>query len=243
MITIGPSHGIIVACDVTDLDELSRLVSATCSLECIVGYKVGMLMALSHGLARATAAVKKHTDKLVIYDHQKFGTDIPDVCSGSALDTIKSAGVGALIIFPQAGVETLRAALSGCHERGLCPIAGGEMTHPGYLVTEGGYIDDKAPRRMYVDAARNGASHFVVPGTKIDRIRTYGRLLADVVSEPAFLFPGIGKGQGGDIVQAFEATLPYRAYAIVGRSIYQSDDPAHAVEKLWKAVVSAGFSL
>jgi orotidine-5'-phosphate decarboxylase len=238
---IKSRYGIIVACDITDVSKLSSLVSATCGLDCVVGYKIGMLLALSHGLDPATDAIRKYTSKLIIYDHQKFGTDIPEVCSGAVLRQIKSVGIDALIIFPQAGIETLRATLAACHEQNICPIVGGEMTHPGYLKKEGGYIDDDAPRRMYIDAARNGASHFVVPGTKIDRIQAYHKLLVKEIPEPVFLFPGIGKGQGGDIVCAFKATLPHSAYAIVGRSIYQSSNPAGATEELWQAVRTAGL--
>ena len=233
--------GIIVACDVPGLEQLSSLVRATCKIDCIVGYKVGMLLALSNGLTSATTSVKKHTDKPVIYDHQKFGTDIPEVCSGEVLDQIKSAGIEGLIMFPHAGIETLKAALRGCKEREICPIIGGEMTHKGYLQNEGGYISNDAPRRMYADAAQEGARYFVVPGTKTDQIKIYSELLGGIVSDPVFMFPGIGKGQGGDIVDAFEATAPYRAYAIVGRSIYQSSDPRGAAEQLWQTVVASGF--
>ena len=44
----------------------------------------------------------------------------------------------------------------GCFKFGLTPIVGDEMTHSKHLRSEGGYIADEAPKRMYRDAAKLG---------------------------------------------------------------------------------------
>lgn len=236
MALFSEERGIVVACDVPDLNSLSKLIRATASLPFICGYKVGMELALAHGLSGALRTVRQITTKPVIYDHQKFGTDIPDICGGSVLDIIVKTGVDAIIVFPLSGIETLRSTIEGCRSRGIEPIVGGEMTHKGYLAAEGGYMENTAPGQIYRDAAALGVRAFIVPGTRLASVRQYRKMIEARVSSPSFLFPGIGKGQGGDIVEAFESVAPHSGYAIVGRGIYAEPDPAAAALTLWTAV-------
>jgi orotidine-5'-phosphate decarboxylase len=231
-------YGIIVACDMQNIKDLERTVKATCNLSFIQGYKIGMEFAVEFGIKNVTSILKKYTKLPIIYDHQKLGTDIPEISSGRILDILKSAGVDSVIIFPQAGIETLKATIKGCIERGLLPITGGEMTHKGYLQSEGGYIADSAPERMYEDAAKLGSKHFVIPGTKIDKMKQYKEKLSRIIESPVFLFPGIGKGQGGDILEAFNAVKPFNSYAIVGRGIYSQENPKIAAINLWGNVAA-----
>lgn len=232
------SYGIIPACDVNRLSELKTLVNETCSLDFIVGYKIGMQLVVNYGIRRVLGTVRSLTGLPIVYDHQKFGTDIPEICSGEILRTLKDAGVSGIIVFPQSGIETLRAIVDGCKTTGLTCIVGGEMTHKGYLVSDGGYIADDGPRRMYTDAAKLGVDHFVIPGTRLQSMRSYRIGLQELVSDPKFLFPGIGKGQGGDIVDAFSAVSPFKSYAIVGRGIYTEKDRTEAAKRLWGSVAT-----
>ena len=229
-------YGIIPACDVRNLDELELLVKSTCSLNFIVGYKIGSLLALSYGIKKVIDVIRSYTNLPIIYDHQKFGTDIPTICSGEILSFLKEVGINALIIFPLSGIETLKASIEGCFKNNIVPLVGGDMTHPGYLTNEGGYIEVTRPKRMYLDACKLGVRGFVIPGTKIKKMEEYKREIEKIVSQPYFLFPGIGKGQGGDIVAAFKAIYPHAGYAIVGRGIYAEVDKKTAAEKLWKKI-------
>lgn len=225
-------RGLIVACDVRRLSDLASLVESTAQVPFVRGYKIGALLALAHGLEPVLSVIRAATDKFVMYDHQKFGTDIPEIAGGQVLDVLREVGVDGVIIFPQAGPQTLRAAVEGCGGRGLLPISGGEMTHSAYLMGDGGYIADDAPSRMYKDAAALGVEHFVVPGTRPGQIQSYRTLLSQECSAPVFLFPGIGKGQGGSLEEALDAVGDFDAFAIVGRAISASD-PADATQKLW----------
>jgi Orotidine-5''-phosphate decarboxylase len=241
-------YGIIPACDVDRLEDLEKLVKSTCDIDGIVGYKVGAILGLKYGLLTVVKSISRHTNLPIIYDHQKFGTDIPDICGGSMLEVLKDSGIDIVIIFPQAGPATLKAAIKGsddpkkqnvkgCYKYGLVPIVGGEMTHEKYLEESGGYLRNDAPERMYLDAAELGVEYFVVPGTKVDKMEKYRSLLSTIITEPKFLFPGIGNDyQGGDIVKAFAAVKPFPSYAIVGRSIYAAPDIKEATEKLCKIV-------
>jgi orotidine-5'-phosphate decarboxylase len=197
-----------------------------------------MQLALRFGVGRCVKTIRQYSGLPVIYDHQKYGTDIPEISGGAVLRILREAGVDAVIVFPHAGPRTLQATVEGCSRYGLVAIVGGEMTHSGFLVKDGGYLTDEAPARIYEDAARLGVEHFVLPATRPTNIRRYREILASLVSEPRFLFPGIGKGQGGDIVQAFDSVEPFPAYAIVGRGIYAEPDHAKAARNLWQNVAA-----
>jgi orotidine-5'-phosphate decarboxylase len=229
-------RGLIVACDVTSEAELEHLAAATGTLDFMRGFKVGVLLSLSVGLRRTCEIIRRHSRQDIIYDHQKFGTDIPDICGGAVLGLLKDIGVTQVIAFPFAGIETLKAFATGCQKLGLEPIVGGEMTHAGFLVREGGYIANAGPARIYRDAAGLGVRRFVLPATKPQSMAKHRRAIEKACTTPAFMFPGVGKGQGGDIVEAFRQVEPHAALAIVGRGIYAQPDPAAAASGLWEAV-------
>lgn len=242
-------YGIVVACDVGEIRLLEHLVTSTCDVSGIVGYKIGAILALKYGLKVIADKISRLTDLPLIYDHQKFGTDIPNFCGGEVLVTIKKAGVDALIIFPQSGPETLKACLMGherqnmkpqvpgCFKLGLVPIVGAVMTHPKYLESEGGYIADESLQMIFRDAALYGVEHYVLPSTKLEFLKELCDLIKAVVEKPKFLFPGIGKHQqGGDIVSAFDCANGCSSYAIIGRKIYQATDISETARDLSRII-------
>ena len=231
-------HGLVPALDVTDIDSMQELIKATCSLNSVQAYKLGIELLVPNGVYTIVKEIRRVTDKPIIYDHQKYGNDIPDISGGKFLDILKKAGVNAIIIFPFAGIETLKATVEKCKKIDLLPIVGGEMTHSGFLSSEGGYLSDNAPTKIYEDAAKLGVEYFVVPGTKIDKIKQHVECIKNIQPNPVFMFPGIGKGQGGDIAEAFKASAPFNSYAIVGRGIYASENMTEAARMLWGSASS-----
>jgi len=229
-------YGIIPACDFFALEKLEQLLGLTCGLECVKAYKIGAHLSAAHGVRRTVEIIRKYTAASIIYDHQKFGTDTPEVC-GEIVGFLKESGVDSVIIFPQAGKRTLTAAVNACWKEGLVPIVGGEMTHKGYLRGEGGYLADDAPMRIYLDAARLGVSHFVIPGTKALALKRYNSALTKLVKDPTYLIPGIG-GQGGSLAKVKRALANRRIYAIIGRGIYEAEDMAAAVQAYWRDLTS-----
>jgi len=171
----------------------------------------------------------------LIYDHQKAGTDIPQLAPAFA-EVCAQAGIQGVIVFPQAGPETEVAFIRSALQKGLFPIVGGEMTHPKYLASEGGFIRASAPTVMYKLAANESVSLFVVPGNKSETIRKYSELLSRMVDEPGFLMPGIGR-QGGDIAEAFRAAGGRACYAVVGSGIYQATDMGEAATQFCKEAI------
>ncbi len=221
-------RSVIPACDVETLEQFEELVKQTADVDGIGGYKIGFELGLGFGLPAVVAAARKHTDKPIIYDHQKAGTDIPDTGKNYAR-LMKMSGVDTVIFFPQAGPETERAWIYHALDNGLKVIVSGRMTHPTYSVSEGGFITDEGALDMYRIAARAGVNNFVVPGNKPDVIKQVRDVVEAEGVSPVFYAPGF-IAQGGKI-EAAAIVAGDRFHGIVGRGIYQAKDMhAAAVE-------------
>lgn len=105
---IERDKSVIPACDVETLEQFRELVKQTDDVDGIGGYKIGFGLGLRYSLPRIVEVARKYTNKPIIYDHQKAGTDIPDTGKDFA-KLNKNSGIDAVIFFPQAGPETERA--------------------------------------------------------------------------------------------------------------------------------------
>lgn len=218
--------GILVACDVGDIDELRELVTATHRIDGVVGYKLGFRLGLTLGLGHARAVIRAISSLPVVYDHQKAGTDIPEMGIGFAV-TCRRAGVESAIVFPFGGPTTERAWIQALRGSAVEPVIGALMTHPEFLECEGGFLSDSAPKRAMSIARDEGVRAFVVPGTKLERATS---LVQPVGVETRFLVPGIGR-QGGTI-EDIAAFLPLRqCFPIIGAAIYAAPDPGRAARE------------
>ncbi|MBI5390007.1 orotidine 5'-phosphate decarboxylase [Candidatus Woesearchaeota archaeon] len=217
---------VIPACDVSTLEDLRKLVSETCKVKGIGGYKVGFELALPYGLKNVVRVIREITDLPIIYDHQKGGTDIHELGE----QFVKACkDVDAIILFPTAGPLTEKEWINAAFKAGMEVIIGGEMTHPQYLAKDGGYIADDAPQRIYELAASMGVRNFVIPGNKIDRVKYYKQLIESKGISPIFYSPGL-IAQGGDITEAARI-IKEHWHAIIGRGIYQAKDMKKAAEE------------
>ena len=228
MMLFEKEHGVIVACDVLSIEHFRELVSRTYHIEGIVGYKVGATLGLSYGLGALSEIVREHCDLPLIYDHQKAGTDIPQMGEKFA-EVCSSSGINSMIIFPQAGPETEKAFIRAIFEKNMVPMVGGEMTHTAYLEKEGGFIKNDSPERIYRVGAENGVEYFILPGNRYDAIKKYNEFLSEMISAPKYCMPGIGS-QGGEIGKAFSILKGRSAYAIVGSAIYRSSNIENAAK-------------
>lgn len=218
-------RGIILAADVDDLDKLRTLVDEVSGIPEIAAIKIGFSLGLRFGLPSVVKTVRESTALPVIYDHQKAGTDIPQMGRPFAAVCV-DAGIDGVIFFPQAGPKTLEGFVSAAIDKNLVPIVGLVMSHAEYLQSEGGYIVDDAPRRMAEKALELGVNAFVLPGTKPEIIRQYARgPLAK--TQTAIMMPGIGS-QGGSLRTACEAAAPHRPFPIIGSAIYGAKFPQAA---------------
>ncbi|PIS39574.1 MAG: hypothetical protein COT33_01225 [Candidatus Nealsonbacteria bacterium CG08_land_8_20_14_0_20_38_20] len=216
---IKQEKSIIIACDVP-LELYEKIIRETKDIEGIGGYKVGSILALNYGLPKIVETTRKYTEKPIIYDHQKAGTDIPDT-GKEFVRVCKKAGIDAIILFPQSGPETEKAWIKAAKEEGLGVIVGGLMTHPKYKRSEGGYIADEAILEIYLLAAEMGITDFVVPGNKPEEIKRIKESLEKRGTNPIFYAPGF-IAQGGQITEAAKVA-GNNWHAIIGRGIYQAE--------------------
>ncbi|HHH84061.1 MAG TPA: hypothetical protein ENL29_01180 [Thermoplasmatales archaeon] len=230
MMLFEKEHGVIVACDVVSIERFRELVSETYHVEGVVGYKVGATLGLSYGLKALADVVEEYCDIPLIYDHQKAGTDIPQMGEKFA-EVCSNGGIKSMIIFPQAGPETEKAFIKAIFDKDMVPMVGGEMTHPAYLEKEGGFIKNDSPEKMYRIGAESGVEYFILPGNRYDAIKKYNDFISEMISSPKYCMPGIGS-QGGKIEKAFSILEGRSAYAIVGSAIYKSNDIEKAAKEL-----------
>ncbi|MBN1940590.1 MAG: orotidine 5'-phosphate decarboxylase [Candidatus Diapherotrites archaeon] len=231
MAIIKIPRSVIPACDVASIERFEEIVKATGDIEKIGAYKIGFELGLKFGLPKIVETARQHTEKPIIYDHQKAGTDIPDTAAGFA-ETCKDSGVDAVILFPQSGPETEKAWIKTMQAHNLGVIVGGEMTHKSYLESDNGFILNAAPKRMYEIAAGLGVTDFVVPGNKPEKIEFYKLLLKNLGLDPTFYSPGL-VAQGGKISESAKAA-GNNWHAIVGRGIYKAEDIKQAALELVK---------
>ena len=225
------SKSIIPSCDFQSLEQLRMIVKETADIDGIGAYKIGFEIVLENGLKTVIEEIRKHTDLPLIYDHQKAGTDIPAM--GSRF--IKSCkGVSAVILFPFAGIVTESEWINSAKEYGMPVIIGGEMSHKGFLVSDGGFIDDNSPARIYNKAVELGVTDFVVPGNKLDRIRVYRELIESKCKNPVYYSPGFIE-QGGSISETAKL-IGERWHAIVGRALYQQRNIRKSAKELLRGL-------
>lgn len=220
-------RGIVLAADVDSIERLESLAQVAENRPQVVALKVGVTLALRIGLPRVVSSARRLVPLPIIYDHQKAGTDVPEMGKPFA-QACAEAGVDAIILFPHAGPRTLEAFVSAAFDVGLIPIVGLEMTHPAYLQSQGGFMVDSSPDTICTRAVELGVTHFVVPGTKINVIRRFAARLAATNTDSSILAPGVGR-QGGSLTAVVEAARPLNAYPIIGSAVYAAESPQEAL--------------
>lgn len=229
-------RSVIPACDVRTLDAFHEIVATTHDVPGIGGYKVGFALTGRFSLTACTRIVAEYTTLPVIYDHQKAGTDIPEVGVEFAA-MVADGGAAAAIIFPQAGPVTEEDFIGALQDAGVEVLMGLEMTHPKYLSSAGGWIDDNQFERAYQIATDLGVRDFVVPGNKPERVAYYHNLISKLCgSDPFALWAPGFVAQGGKISEAGEVAGE-RWHAIVGRGITQVEDKKAAAMELVSQII------
>ena len=230
-------HGIIVALDAQTVDACKQTCDLTTGIEGVVGYKLGMSMALRLGLAEAVRQLRSHTDLPLLYDHQKAGPDVFDMAAKFAA-LCAEAKVDGLILFPIAGPRAVEGFVGETIKHGMLPLVGGDLPFPDYNVSGGGYVADDALERIIDRAVEFGASHFVVPGNTPDKLRHHSLRLKSMLRAPVFVVPGIGP-LGGKIGELVAAANGCSVYGVVGRAVYAAPDQSAAARALVDEAMAA----
>lgn len=232
------NKSLIFAADVDSIADLDFFAHQLRNIEGLSAIKIGFRMAFRR-LDAAVDIIKQQCgdEMVIIYDHQKAGNDIPEMGKGFAQD-LKSAGVDVAILFPFTGPRTQAVWTESCLNSGLQVMTGGIMTHLGFLVSEGGYIADDAPLRIYRLAAELGVRHFVVPGNKPDWVLRIRGLLVEILGDGNFTLSAPGFiSQGGNISEC-GAVAGNFWHAIVGSAIYKASHPRQVAERLASQILA-----
>jgi orotidine-5'-phosphate decarboxylase len=133
------------------------------------------------------------------------------------------AGAGAVIVHAFTGHDSLSECVNTGREYNGEIYVVTEMSHPGAV----DFMQAKALELARL-AVESGASGVVAPATRPERVKE----IRGVVGELTIISPGVG-AQGGS---AAEAVRSGADYVIVGRSIYNSKNPAIEAEKIAKEI-------
>ena len=206
-------NNIILAMDLMDLKEAERVCESI--NEYIDTIKIGYPLTLAEGLS-TIGFFKDNFDYKVICDYKV--ADIPATNEKIANQTF-DAGADAIICHGFVGSDSVDACKTSAEDHGGEVFLLTEMSHPGAIKFLQPNADEIA--RMGVEM---GITNYVAPSTRPERLSK----IRDIVGKDAFMIsPGVGT-QGGDPRE----TLKYSNALIIGRSIYNAEDPEKATKDI-----------
>lgn len=208
---------IILALDLENMEKALQVVEDVS--EHINTIKIGYPLVLSEGL-ESISLVKERIDCRVIADFKV--ADIPSTNS-MITDLTFKAGADAIIVHGFVGRDSVEASVETADNYGKDVFLLTEMSHPGASQFLQNVSEDVA--HMGVDL---GMNKFVAPSTRLDRLAK----IREIVSRDSMIIsPGVGV-QGGDPAR----TLEFADALIIGRSIYNSQDPEKAVKSIINSI-------
>jgi orotidine-5'-phosphate decarboxylase len=202
---------LILALDVTDRDKaLSLALQLKDYFDAI---KIGYPLILSAGLGIVTEISALAP---VIADLKV--ADIPNT-NRLICQAVLDAGAGGIIAQAFPGKDSLQACAKSAAEHGADLFVVTEMSHPGAELFMAPLAEKMA--RLAVEVNATGV---VAPATRPDRIMK----IRCIIGERIIISPGVGV-QGGSASAALQAGANY---LIVGRSVYEAEDPVLSAKKL-----------
>ena len=215
--TMNVKNNLILALDVMSESEAIEICDSI--KDYIDTIKIGYPLALAEGLE----IIKKLKDKFGFKVICDFKVADIDATNSKICDETFKAGADAIICHGFVGSDSVQACLdmANNHEKELFLLT--EMSHPGAKMFLQKNAD--AIAQMGVEM---GIRNYVAPATRLDRLSDIRNIVGD---EAYIISPGVGK-QGGD----GKKTLEFSNAIIVGRSIYESDNPKLACEELINSI-------
>lgn len=213
---------LILAVDVTDRD--AALDITECTAPYLDAVKVGYPLVLGAGIN-------------IIRDLAGFAPVIADFKVADIPSTDRlilrqafRAGAEAVIVHAFTGRDSLTECVAEAARWNRDVFAVTEMSHPGasdFLAS--------AAENMARMAALCGVQGVVAPATRPRRVK----MIREIVGDLTIISPGVG-AQGGRAADAIQAGADY---VIVGRSIYQSYDPAASAKAITDEIASVGKNM
>jgi orotidine-5'-phosphate decarboxylase len=223
--------GIIPSLDV-DIKEALMIIDNIKDLKQeVAGLKIGSILAWKYGLTKVVKDIKEICDFPIMFDAQKAGTDIPDIVK-EQVNLVADANIDAFIASPLgAGSATLEAFIKACFERDVSPIVVIEMTHPYFDA----FLSENASEKVLKQSLDLGVENFVAPANKPAQLKLYKNIAREMNRSIKIFSPGVVP-QGGGPDSAVEAGTNF---VIVGRSIYQAENPSGEVTRVYKLMMDA----
>ncbi|MEN6610481.1 MAG: orotidine-5'-phosphate decarboxylase [Methanoregulaceae archaeon] len=201
---------LVLALDVTEKNRAIAVAQACAPhIDCIkLGYPLILRAGLSIARDLASLGLPLIADFKV--------ADIPNT-NRLITDAVFDAGFSGIICQGFTGRDSVQACVDGAHARdGSCYVVA-EMSHPGAPE----FFHGGVAERLAELAVTCGADGIIAPATRPDRVR----VLREIVGSRRIYSPGVG-AQGGDA----DAVAPLVDGIIIGRAIYESDNPAAAAK-------------
>ncbi len=218
MSKIKNEPGIIVAFDMENRIDAIKLARELMFADGNFVIKVGRPLEMACGMS-IIAQIRNATTVPIIYDGKI--ADIPYI-SAKIAEAAYDYGADAVIVHGFVGIDVVKAVIELDKGDVITVI---EMSHPGW------FEQDHSPQTLAWASASAGVNGIVLPATYpllIPRIKAL--LPPDIY----VISPGVG-AQGAEIG---DAVINGATYEIVGRSIYNNNDPTGAAEHYYKALMS-----
>ncbi|MFA5771633.1 MAG: orotidine-5'-phosphate decarboxylase [Thermoplasmata archaeon] len=132
-----------------------------------------------------------------------------------------NAGAAGIICHGFVGRDSVEACIEASGGKDVFVVT--EMSHPG-----GATFLQVTAEQIAKMAVEVGASGVVAPATRPERIKR----IREIVGKLKIISPGVG-AQGGDPKETIKAGADY---IIVGRSIYESENPRKEVERIAESI-------
>lgn len=232
---IKRDRSIIIACDFDSLEKLKEIISNSYDMDMVGGYKIGFGLALKYGLPNVASIIRNLTEKPIIYDHQKGGTDVLHTAKIFS-KIMKESMIDYAIIFPLSGPSVERAWIEELRANNIIPIVGGIMTVHDFLANAGGFIKSEGPLEIYRIAVELKVRDFVLPGNNLEILKHYKKVIDSMIEDPIYYLPGLG-AQGGDL-KLCSKIMEKNWHAIIGRSIYDSRNIREAIIEHYKMIIN-----
>ena len=202
-------HRIIAAIDATDVDRARDVARA------LRGHVDALKVNWPLMLAAGPEILSEFAREAYVLCDFKIA-DIPNT-NRLIVEQAAARGAAGVICHAFAGEDSVRACVDAVPGTEVFVVT--EMSHPGGLEYTARFAEEFA--RL---AIRGGAAGIIAPATRPDRVKA----LRGILGTKLILSPGVG-AQGG---KASDAVRAGADAVIVGRALYQADDPAAAAKEI-----------
>jgi orotidine-5'-phosphate decarboxylase len=180
--------------------------------------KIGYPLILSSGLG-----IVQEISKLAPVIADLKVADIPNT-NRLICEAVLEKGASGIIAHAFPGMDSLMACIDCTAAYGADLYVVTEMSHPGAEQFMAPLAENLA--RLAVDV---NAAGVIAPATRPEKIK----LIRSIIGNRMIISPGVG-AQGGSALQAIRAGADY---LIVGRSVFEAEDPKEAAKKVFLEIV------